>query len=54
MTVFQELNTDVDALKESQLADAQLRPIIKALQEGNLHHQTQLLDSDEPLFRMDS
>ena len=34
MAVIQELNTDVDALKESQLADAQLRPIIKAPQEG--------------------
>ena len=34
MAVIQELNTDVDALKESQLADAQLRPVIKALQEG--------------------
>ena len=34
MAVIQELNTDVDALKESQLADTQLRPIIKALQEG--------------------
>ena len=36
IAVIQELNTDVDALKESQLADAQLRPIIKALQEGKL------------------
>ena len=33
LAVIQELNTDVDALKESQLADAQLRPVIKALQE---------------------
>ena len=32
--VNQELNTVVDVLKESQLADTQLRPIIKALQEG--------------------
>ena len=31
MAVVQELNTDVNALKESQLADAQLRPVIKAL-----------------------
>ena len=35
MAVIEELNTDVDALKESQLADEQLRPVIKALQEGN-------------------
>ena len=34
MAVIQELNTDADALKESQLAEAQLRPGIKALQEG--------------------
>ena len=34
MAAIQELNADVDALKESQLADEQLRPIIKALQEG--------------------
>ena len=34
MTVIQELNTHVDALKASQLADAELRPVMKALQEG--------------------
>ena len=34
IAVIQELNTNVDALKESQPTDAQLRPVIKALQEG--------------------
>ena len=36
MAVIQDLNGDVDELKKSQLADAQLRPIIKPFKEGKL------------------
>ena len=34
MAVIQEWGADVDTLKENQLADAQIAPVVEALQEG--------------------
>ena len=43
VALIQDLTTDMDALKENQLSDVQLAPVVKALKEG-LHLLTQSRD----------
>ena len=42
--LIQDLTTDMDALKENQLSDVQLAPVVKVLRKEGLHLLTQPLD----------